>query len=313
MSNPIRFRRLDDELARISLTGQDRVRFLSGMVTCDVKNLSLGSGAYGALLTVKGKVVSDFIVLSRGDLGLWLLVPGAAKQRVWEALDRYIISDDAVLHDECDSLAHLGVYGPGASAFLLGDAAPLSPYHFVDKDGLCIVSCRDLGDDSFQVLGSQDAVAALIEKLQAAGACPLSLAESEVRRVEVGRPKFGIDLDEDRLPQEASIEEALCFTKGCFLGQEVVVRLRDRGQLPRKLVGLRITGDALPPAKAKLRHASRPQAGELTSVVQSARFGVLALGYVHRSIWDMGTQLDVTDEHDESLGQVATVSALPFA
>ena len=168
MSNPIRFRRLDDELA-LHFADRARSGALSvrhGHLRC--KNLSLGSGAYGALLTVKGKVVSDFIVLSRGDLGLWLLVPGAAKQRVWEALDRYIISDDAVLHDESDSLAHLGSMDLALRRFV-GDAAPLSPYHFVDKDGLCIVSCRDLGDDSFQVLGSQDAVAALIENCRPPG------------------------------------------------------------------------------------------------------------------------------------------------
>ncbi|MFO0657101.1 MAG: hypothetical protein U0787_18750 [Polyangia bacterium] len=167
MSNPIRFRRLDDELARISLTGQDRVRFLSGMVTCDVKNLSLGSGAYGALLTVKGKVVSDFIVLSRGDLGLWLLVPGAAKQRVWEALDRWPSATTRCCTMNAIRWPTWGVYGPGASAFLLGDAAPLCAS--LRQDGLCIVSCRDQVTTKLSLV-RQDAIAALIEKLQAAGA-----------------------------------------------------------------------------------------------------------------------------------------------
>ncbi len=312
MSFTLAYRRLDGDLGRIALTGQDRIRFLSGMVTCDVKSLTPGSGAYGALLSVKGKVVSDFIVLSRGDTGLLLIVPALAKQRVMESLDRYIISDDAVLTDESQSLSHLGVYGTRAAATLLGDLPQPAPYHSVEVGGALVLATRELGEGSFSVLGSADAVSAIESKLAMASAQVLSDSEAEVLRIEAGRPKYGVDFDEERLPQEASLEEALCFTKGCFLGQEVVVRLRDRGQLNRKLVGLRLSGQGLPLQKAKLSHASRPQAGELTSVALSPRFGLIALGYVHRSLFENGTQLDVTDENGTSLGQTATVSALPF-
>jgi len=313
MSETLRYRRLESEWARLTLRGADRVRFLGGMATCDIKNLSEGSGAYGALLTVKGKVIADFVVSQRGESGLLLLVRAQVAQRVCEALEHYIIVDDVVVQKDSAELAHLGVYGDSAAVVLLGDSsASLTPYHHREQAGVTIIATRELGEHCFQVIGPAESVRAIEAQLVAAGATELSEAESEVRRVEAGRPRCGIDFDEERLPQEASLEDALCFTKGCFLGQEVVVRLRDRGQLNRKLMGLRLAGDELPTA-IKLSHPTRPQAGELTSVVRSPRFGIIALGYVHRSCWEPGTQLDLVDAEGHSLGRTATVTTPPFA
>ena len=314
MSEPVRYRRLDAECARLVLRGQDRVRFLSGMATCDVKGLAPGSGAYGALLTVKGKVVSDFIVSNRGGIDLLLIVSAKAAAKVCESLDRYIIVDDAVISDESSALAHLGVYGPSALALLTDQAdASLEPYHHRESQGVLILATRELGPASFQVIGPAEAVSAIEHKLTQAGARPMSVDEAEVLRVEAGRPRFAIDFDEERLPQEAALDDALCFTKGCFLGQEVVVRLRDRGQLNRRLVGLRLRGELLPSPHSKLSHPSRPVAGELTSVVHSPRLGHIALGYVHRSLWEPGTELTVTDADGNPLACSAVVTALPFA
>lgn len=312
-SDTVRYRRLDNEFARLLLRGQDRVRFLSGMVTCDVKGLGPQAGTYGALLTVKGKVVSDLLVANRSGDDLLLVVRSVVAKHVMESLDRYIIVDDAVLTDDSGELAHLGVYGPRALAVLLGDpAASLAPYQLCASGGVWLWACRELGPDSLHVIGPAAAVAALEQTLITAGAQALSDADAEVLRVESGRPRMGVDFDEERLPQEAALDEALCFTKGCFLGQEVVVRLRDRGQLNRRLVGLRLRGEAVPTARCKLSHPSRPQAGELTSVVWSARLERIALGYVHRTCWEPGTELAVTDAEGQPLACTAIVTPLPF-
>ena len=222
-SDTVRYRRLDGEFARLMLRGQDRVRFLSGMVTCDVKGLGPQAGTYGALLTVKGKVVSDLLVANRSGDDLLLLVRSFVAKHVMDSLDRYIIVDDAVLTDESEALAHLGVYGVRALAVLTGDpAASLEPYQLRALDGAWLWACRELGPESVHVIGPAAAVAAIEQRLSAAGAQELSSSDAEVLRVESGRPRMGVDFDEERLPQEAALDDALCFTKGCFLGQEDV-------------------------------------------------------------------------------------------
>jgi folate-binding Fe-S cluster repair protein YgfZ len=118
------------------------------------------------------------------------------------------------------------------------------------------------------------------------------------------------------MPNEARLDDVFSATKGCYLGQEVVVRLRDRGQVNRKLIGLRLPGvtsdQDLPAAGTKLAHATRPSAGHITSVVRSPRFGTIALGYAHRSVWDVGTELLLVNAAGEPTGQTAVVTALPF-
>jgi folate-binding protein YgfZ len=307
------FRRLDREFARIAVLGQDRVRFLSGMLSCDVKGLSVGQAAYGALLSVKGKVISDLLLLQRGDAGLLALVPVASQKQFCETLDRYLICDDVTLQNDSAELAHLGVYGRKAAEYLFPSQTPPLPYQHIDLNGLLFLCCRDLGENSFHVLGSPLSVENMERDLLSAGAVGLSEQEAEVFRVESGRPKWGIDFDENNLPQEASLDEALCFTKGCFLGQEVVVRLRDRGHVNRKLLFLRLSGTEIPPSRSRLSHPTRSQAGELTSSVHSTRFGVIALGYVQRGLWDIGTTLQVTNAAGEKTGQTAVVSHTPAA
>jgi folate-binding protein YgfZ len=178
---------------------------------------------------------------------------------------------------------------------------------------LRIARTPELGIPGFHVWGSPEAVAAARAHLLAHAAGELSAAEANVLRVEAGTPLYGIDIDEERMPNEARLEDVFSPTKGCYLGQEVVVRLRDRGQVNRMLVGLRLPGaDAPPPAGTKLSHATRPNAGHLTSVVRSLHWGLIALGYVHRSVWEPGTELQLVSAEGEPLGQSAVVAALPF-
>ena len=135
---------------------------------------------------------------------------------------------------------------------------------------------------------------------------PLDDAEFEERRIEAGTPRYGVDMGEDRLPIEAGINDAVSFDKGCYLGQEVIARATNLGHINRRLVGLVLDGEAPAAAGAKLSSPSKPDAGWITSSARSRRLGkTIALGYVHRTLWDPGTQLTVAD------GRSATVAALP--
>lgn len=318
-----RVRDLSSERARLTLTGPDARRFLHGMCTNDILALQPGRSCRAAMLTVKGKLLGDFTVLDRGEAGLFLEMQARVGGALRGALDRHLIMDDATVTDVSGEVGQLGVYGDGAGALLgvaglaANQAAPLAVPGGAFGDGAWVVPSAELGVEGFHVFGPPATVAALRAHLLAGGATELPGAEAETLRVEAGTPLFGADMDEDRMPMEAGLDDAVSHTKGCYLGQEVVVRLRDRGHLNRKLVGLRLegldAGAALPAAGTRLAHESRPSAGTLTSVVRSPRLGAIALGYAHRSVWEPGTALALVDEAGARLGPTAVVVPLPFS
>ncbi len=318
---PLYVRELSAERGRLRLVGRDAKRFLHGMVTNDITGLAPGRGCHAAMLTVKGKLLSILCVYDCGEDGLLIELPAATTEVIRSALDRYLITDDATLSDASSELAELGVYGTEAEAALqaLGAAvAGLPPYHFVSADipagRVRIARTPELGIPGFHLLAAKETLAEAQATLITKGAVELSADRAEILRVEAGIPRFGVDVDEERMPSEARLEDVFSPTKGCYLGQEVVVRLRDRGQLNRQLVGLRLPAAvASPPAGTRLAHPSRANAGHLTSVVCSPRFSFIALGYVHRSVWEPGTELQLVSAEGEPLGQTAVVCALPFA
>ena len=283
-------------LGVIDLRGEDRVRFLHGMVSNDIEALKAGQGCHAAMLTTKGKLLADFVVAAEADRLRVLLAPSLL-EKIRAHLDKHVVMDDVEL--EAAEVAALGVYGddaPAAIARATGlDAATLAalpPYGSVDR----VVRTPELGGVGFHVLGEL-----------AVDGTPLDDAEFEERRIEAGTPRYGVDMGEDRLPIEAGINDAVSFTKGCYLGQEVIARATNLGHINRKLVGLVLDGD--PAATGtKLSSPSKPEAGWITSSARSRRLGkTLALAYVHRTLWDPGTELTVAD------GRTATVAALPFA
>lgn len=323
MTDSVRVRELSRRRARLRVVGRDAKRFLHGMVTNDITGLAPGQGCHAAMLTVKGKLLSDLCVYDLGEEGLLIELPAATGETIRAALDRYLITDDATLSDASVELAELGVYGPGAAAALqaLGaerEVQSLPPYHLatanISAGTLHIAASPELGIPGFHLIGPEEAVAVARARLVGQGAGELADDEATVLRVEAGVPLYGVDLDEERMPSEGRLDDVFSATKGCYLGQEVVVRLRDRGQLNRQLVGLRLPAAVeLPAAGTRLSHPSRPNAGHLTSVVRSPRLGVIALGYVHRSVWEPGTELQLCSAAGEPLGLSAVVSALPFA
>jgi folate-binding protein YgfZ len=294
------------EVVRVS--GPDRVSFLHGMVTQDVRGLAEGAVASAALLTAKGAMVSDARVVRRAEDLLLLVEPGFGGP-VLEALSRYLISEDAELADASAEFGQLTLVGPRAEGLArdaLRLAAPtdgeLQRFEVEGASGWALPQGLLLpGVDLLVPAGS---LPAIVDRLLAAGAGPAGFEALEVLRVERGTPRFGADMDEKTIPLEARLERALNYQKGCYIGQEVIARATFRGHMNRHLVGLSF--DVPPAPRSELFRGER-RVGWVTSAVESPRFGAIGLGYVHRDVEQPGTALTLTG----GTGR-ATVRALPF-
>lgn len=310
--------------SRLCLTGADRSRFLHGQVTNNVKDLKPGQGCYAALVTAKGKLQSDLNIYCLADELLLDFEPGLGPG-VAERFEKFIIADDVQVVDVAPHYGLLGVLGPKSAEVVaklgLDLVAPEKPLHFTRMadptlgEIYCMNHARGsaAGCDLFVPTG---ALAAVADKLIAAakefggGACGWQALE--LVRVEAGIPRFGIDMDENNLAPEAGIESrAISYSKGCYIGQEVIARIRTYGQVARALRGLVLPDDLreLPVRGTKL-FVDDKEVGFVTSAIASPTFKKnLALAYVRREHNEPGATLGV-QLGDQTIP--ATVTALPF-
>jgi folate-binding protein YgfZ len=288
------------ERGKLALTGAGAKAFLGGQVSNDTEGLTPGHGVYAALLTPKGKMLADLRVLDCGD-ELWLDTERAGLQPLFDALRRGTIGHDAELHKRTLQQALFSLLGPRARDVAGADAAGLgTAEHDNARSHLGLLVSTDLGVDV--VCAAEDAERVRGE-LERAGAVPIEPAVAETRRIETGRPRYGIDLDDTVIPQEAGLNErAVSFTKGCYVGQETVARLHYRGKPNRHLRGLRLSGPV--PAGTPLRLGER-EVGRLTSVAVSPRFGDIGLALVRREA-EPGAVVDAAGD------VTAEVVELPF-
>ncbi|HVO30057.1 MAG TPA: glycine cleavage T C-terminal barrel domain-containing protein [bacterium] len=301
---------------RFIARGADRLAFLHNMLSAPITTLAPGQGCRAELLDDRGHVVGDLRVLAGTDYVLLDTEPGRA-EAVRTALDKFIIMDDVQLEDASTTLALFTVVGPKAPevlrAILAGEPpAPLWAHATFVLAGVeaRVAHTRWTGANDFDVFvpaAQASAVREMLEKgVLAAGGAVLSPEAFEVLRVEAGVARQGADLD-DVVALEARLDKegAVSFTKGCYLGQEVMARIDARGHVNRLLVGLLVDGDAPPAAGASVR-ADGKEVGRITSAVFSPTLGrPIALGYVRREVSEPGHSLTVGDAK-------ATVAALPF-
>ena len=303
----------------VGVSGTNRASYLQGLLTNDIQALTPGSGCYAAWLTPQGRMLTDLHVFESGDMIL-LDVPAAEQSSVLQRLDQFIFSEDVQLADLSPSLTSVWNHGPAAPALLedvldgADGLATWSEYHNARAtfDGASVVTARvsQLGVPGFvtyiEVSRLADFERALIDK----GAIVADRPTIEAARIEAGYPLFGIDMTDDTIPLEAGIEErAISFSKGCYVGQEVIIRVlhRGHGRVARKLVALRLDGEVMAGAKI---HAADREVGAVTSASISPAFGPVALGYVHRDFTENGTRVDV----EGSAGRVAgVVTARPMS
>ena len=301
------------------VSGRDRASYLQGLLTNDIPAVKAGEGCYAAYLTAQGRMISDMWVYELGDVIL-LNLPGETTAAVLARLDQFIFSEDVQLGDVSGTFAQIAVVGPDAARLVeaLLDASPAVrlaslPEHgnmrgHIRESPAIITRVTDTGAPGFDVYVDRERAGWLKEQLAATGAQAADSETAEILRVETGVPAFGRDMDEDTIPLEAGIESrAISMTKGCYVGQEVIIRVlhRGHGRVAKKLVGLVLDGDVVPTPGAIVTSADRG-VGEITSAVRSPALGrPLALAYVQRDFLAIGTVLSVD-------GAQATVTALPF-
>jgi aminomethyltransferase len=265
---------------KIKLTGEDRTRLLHSMTTNHIQQLTPGTGCYAFFLNDKGRVIADANVLCRPDYFL-LDVEPETREPLYQHLDRFIIADDVTLEDATATLATIAVEGPQAAEVMQRAGAPVpeADYSTVDWEDMLVARLNSTGSSGFFIFAPVAEKAALISRLEAAGAEPADAEAARIVRLEHGKPRYSEDISERFLAQEANQPHALHFSKGCYLGQEIVERVRSRGQIHRVLkpVTLETTDPPAPGAKLDLNGI----AAEITSAAYSPALGkVVALAYV---------------------------------
>ena len=322
---------------KIELTGPEAGRFLHNLTSQDVLNLPPGEGREAFALTAKARVVAYFLIFHqktpRGESAYWLNLPPGTAEATLQHLDRHRISERVEFQDRTHEFFQLHVAGPRAAAVLERTAGAALPqlkemkdlqYFAVPLTPFAICRHDLLGLPGFDVFGPAAALTEAVwerltptgetwpevlwNRLTEAGAAPAGREAFEMLRIEAGAPAFGPDVDENTFaPEVGRAAQAVSYTKGCYLGQEPIVMARDRGQVNRTLLGLKLSGGPAP--HGSLVYRDGKEVGRVTSGVQSPRLGPIALAYVRRGNQEPGTAVEV---EVEGTRRPAVVSALPF-
>jgi tRNA-modifying protein YgfZ len=309
-------------------TGADRRAFLQGLLTNDIEALRAGSGCYAALLTANGRMIADMRVFELGDATLVEVDAGQAAA-LRERFDQSIFSEDAQVEDVSATRRELGVYGPLAATalavLLSGATGGADAAHFeamplyanrrfeTPDDAVIVVRSDEAGIDGFDLIVAAAHSEAIAGRLRDAGVVDVGAATAEVTRIEGGRPRFGVDMGEDTIPLEAGIEgRAISLTKGCYVGQEIIIRVlhRGHGRVAKRLVGLTFDPSGRVPAEGDAVRAGERQIGAVTSAAHSPALGrPIAMAYVHRDFAEPATAVEIVTR---DVAQPAVVTPLPF-
>ena len=307
---------------RVCLLGADRLRFLHGQVTNDVNKLEVGQGCYAAIISGKGRMQADLNIFRLQDEVLLDFEPGLTATII-ERLEKYIIADDVQVVDVDPHYGLLSVQGPKSAEVVarleLGEPVPEKPLNFVKVadatlGDIYVVNHPRLGSAGFDLFVPVAALGAVADKLVLAakqsGGCACGWTAFDAARIEAGVPRFGVDMDETNLPPEAGLEaKAVSYNKGCYIGQEVIARIRTYGQVAKALRGLKLSG-GLPSRGDKLVKDGK-EVGYITSALHSPKLNEpIALAYVRKECNQPGSALTVR----AAAGEIpAVVVALPFA
>lgn len=300
---------------KITMTGADRQTFLHRIVTNDISGLKPGDGTYACMLSPQGKILSDMSVYVRADDLLFDTEPGMAAV-LQEILDRYALMDDVSMDDATATVGTIGLRGPEASTCLnrLGftlDANDPMRHMTVEFDAtaITVVVNSNAGVSGYDLFIQNGGLRKLWITLLECGAVSVGLETLEIIRVEAGIPRYGAELDERIIPNEAVKERAVSFEKGCYIGQEPVVMMEHRGRPNRILSGLKVLGDIMPQKDAVLQKDGQ-DAGWVTSAVRSpSEEGIIALGFVRRKYMKVGDRI-IVELKDGSTE--AEIVPLPF-
>jgi glycine cleavage system T protein len=304
----------------LQFTGPDRLSYLQGLLSNDLTLLKPYAGQYATLLNQQGKVLGDGRVLCSLNsfyLDFW----EAIKDKILAHLSRYLVADEVEIADRTEGYGILSIQGPHSEALLsklIGQAElplQLLQHAMVNLDNamICLVRDSHTGEDGFDLIIPKADLITVAQRLTEIGksfsAGWLGEEAQEILRVEAGVPRYGIDVTEDNLVLETGLDNHVSFNKGCYLGQEVVERIRSRGHVNKKLVGLSLKEKAAATRGDKIMAEDKVVGAVTSSIVSPALGHAIALGYVQRDYWHPGSHLGITGTRGS---MSATVTSLPF-
>jgi folate-binding protein YgfZ len=303
----------------IEVSGRDRVRFLHGMVTNDIKALKAGEGCYAAMLNAQGKMLADMHLYCLPDT--FLCIAGCdLAGKIVANLRKYIIADQVTVQDQSEQFSVLGVQGPGSFGFLrslgtMPDSVDLFNHFWAEIAGMeiCICAVDRTGRGGFDfVVPSQNLVELwnfLAEVGKKANVHPAGFTALNLHRIEAGISWYGVDVEESNLPIEARMESAISYKKGCYLGQEIIARATYRGHLNRKLLGVVLDGVEPATKGDKILFAEKEAGWATSNIFSPALQKPVMMGYLRREAWEPGTKVRV--EHQGRIIE-GEVMELPF-
>lgn len=304
---------------RIEVRGAEAVQFLNGLITNDVKTLAAGAWMNAAFPNVQGRLLASVRVLRASDEQTFLFdTEAATRERVQQTLARFTLAGDFHVRDVTDETAQLSLQGAQAAAIIahvFGAAAASVERERVvvitwRAQPLTIIRATHTGEDGFDLFASADAITELRSALVEAGARPCSADTLELLRIEAGVPRYGVDMTEANVVLESVPADAVSFTKGCYIGQEIIARIHWRGHVAKQLAGLIFDDEHLPATGAQIKAADGRDIGRITSAIVSPQLKrAVALAYVKYDYLAPDTEVRVSDETGE---RVARVAALPL-
>ncbi len=302
---------------RLHVGGSEAIQFLNGLITNDVKALQAGTWMAAAFPNVQGRLIATCRVIHVED-GFLIDTEASTHEKVLQTLNRFTLAGDFRVKDITDETGLLSLQGKAAEETLravLDEGFPALEQNGTKRvlwqgTEILVIRATHTAEDGFDVLVDSEKAAALWEKLREKGAQPVGREAFEILRVEAGEPLYGVDMDETRVVTEAGLDDAISYTKGCYIGQEIIARIHWRGHVAKKLIGIIFDAPRDVRRETKIRSTEGRHIGMLTSVVHSPCLGrTIALGYVKYDYLASGTVVKMVADDEEFTGRI---TELPF-
>lgn len=284
--------------------------FLNGLMTNDIKTLAANRWMPSVFPTVQGRLIGVVRVIRASEPSFLIDTETASHDAVLKTISRFTMAGDFKVADVTAETALLTVQGQAAGEVIEKvfetSVAEIPASGVLEAQSATIIRASHTGENGFDVFIDSSRKAEILQALEAAGAQPISDDTFEILRVEAGIARFGRDIDETNVVPETNLDDAVSYSKGCYVGQEIIVRIKHRGHPAKKLTGLRFQTDVQIEAGAIINSTENQEIGRVTSAMISPRMGSIGLGYIRYEHLAEGTRVVVGDGID------ATVTALPF-
>jgi len=289
---------------RIRVSGSEATMFLNGLITNDVKNLAQNRWMPAVFPTVQGRLIGVVRVIRGNEPEFLIDTETASHDAVLKTVSRFTLAGDFKVADVTSETGLLTIQGQGAAEILAKqfEQVDLPENGVVQTNGVTIIRASHTGEEGFDLIVDARRKAELQQSLEAAGAQPIGEDTFEILRVEAGIARFGQDMDETNVVPETNLDDAVSFTKGCYVGQEIIVRIKHRGHPAKKLTSMRFETDQQIEPGAVIRSTENQEIGRVTSAVISPRQGSIGLGYVRYEYLADGTRVIVGDGIEAIVG-----------